>query len=104
MKEIRVCEIRAAAAADASKALRLEGRPIVYDQPTKIGDPAGSYIEIIRAGALDHADLSDARLFYNHDLNKVPLARTPKTMQLTIDPAGLKMVAELPDTEEARSV
>ena len=49
MKEIRVCEIRAAAAADASKALRLEGRPIVYDQPTKIGDPAGSYIEIIRA-------------------------------------------------------
>ena len=36
MKEIRVCEIRAAAAADASKALRLEGRPIVYDQPTKI--------------------------------------------------------------------
>lgn len=104
MKEIRVCEIRAAAAADASKALRLEGRPIVYDQPTKIGDPAGSYIEIIRAGALDHADISDARLFYNHDLNKVPLARTPKTMQLTIDPAGLKMVAELPDTEEARSV
>lgn len=37
MKEIRVCEIRAAAAADASKALRLEGRPIVYDQLTKIG-------------------------------------------------------------------
>ena len=105
MKEIRVCEIRAdAAAAGAAKVLKLEGRPIVYDQPTTINDPAGTFIEIIRAGALDHADLSDARLFYNHDLNKVPLARTPKTMQLTLDAAGLSMVAELPDTEEARSV
>ena len=104
MKEIRVCEIRAGAAADAAKALRLEGRPIVYDQPTTINDPAGAFIEIIRAGALDHADLSDARLFYNHDLSKVPLARTPKTMQLTLDPAGLSMVADLPDTAEAQSV
>ena len=93
-----------AAAAGAAKVLKLEGRPIVYDQPTTINDPAGTFIEIIRAGALDHADLSDARLFYNHDLNKVPLARTPKTMQLTLDAAGLSMVAELPDTEEARSV
>lgn len=104
MKEVRVCEIRAAAAADASKVLRLEGRPIIYNQPTTISDPAGSYIEIIRAGALDQADLSDARLFYNHDLNKVPLARTPKTMRLTLDPAGMSMAADLPDTEEARSV
>ena len=104
MKEVRVCEIRAGAAAGAQNALRLEGRPIVYNQPTTIHDPAGAYIEIIRAGALDHADLSDARLFYNHDLNKVPLARTPKTMRLSLDPAGLSMVADLPDTEEARSV
>lgn len=104
MKEVRVCEIRAGASADGQKALRLEGRPIVYDQPTTINDPAGAYIEIIRAGALDRADLSDARLLYNHDLNKVPLARTPKTMRLSLDPAGLSMIAELPDTEEARSV
>lgn len=53
MKEIRVCEIRAdAAAAGAAKVLKLEGRPIVYDQPTMINDPAGAFIEIIRAGAL----------------------------------------------------
>lgn len=104
MKEVRVCEIRAGAAAGAQNALRLEGRPIVYNQTTTIHDPAGAYIEIIRAGALDQADLSDAHLFYNHDLNKVPLARTPKTMRLSLDPAGLSMVADLPDTEEARSV
>lgn len=105
MKEIRVCEIRAgSAAAGAAGGLRLEGRPIVYDQPTTINDPAGAFTEIIRAGALDGADLSDARLLYNHDLNKVPLARTPKTMQLISDPAGLRMVADLPDTPEAQSV
>lgn len=68
MKEIRICEIRADAAAGAEQALRLEGRPIVYDQPTKINDPAGAFIEVIRAGALENADLSDARLLYNHDL------------------------------------
>ena len=105
MKEIRVCEIRAgSAAAGAAEGFRLEGRPIVYDQPTTINDPAGSYTEVIRAGALDGADLSDARLLYNHDLSKVPLARTPKTMQLISDAAGLRMVADLPDTPEAKSV
>lgn len=104
MKELRVCEIRAAAPAGAENRLIIEGMPIVYDQPTTIGDPAGAYQEVIKRGALDGADLSDVRLLYNHDLNKVPLARTPKTMQLTLDPAGLKMLATLPDTEEARSV
>lgn len=105
MKEIRICEIRAAdAAAGAGSGLRLEGRPIVYDQPTTIKDAAGEYTEVIQRGALEGADLSDARLLYNHDLSKVPLARTPKTMQLVCDPAGLRMVAELPDTPEAKSV
>lgn len=103
MKEIRVCEIRAEAAADAGS-LILEGMPIVYNQPTTINDPAGKFIEIIRAGALDGADLADARLLYNHDLTKVPLARTPKTMQFICDPAGLRMVATLPDTADAKSV
>lgn len=103
MKELRICEIRAEAPAGADS-LILEGMPIVYDKPTTINDPAGKYIEIIRPGALDSADLSDARLLYNHDLNKVPLARTPKTMKFEADPAGLKMVASLPDTPEAKSV
>lgn len=104
MKEIRICEIRAGTAEGEEKARKLEGRPIVYDQPTKINDPAGDFVEVIRAGALKGADLSDAKLLYNHDLNKVPLARTPKTMQLIHDNAGLRMVADLPDTQEADSV
>lgn len=103
MKEIRLCELRAEAPAGA-EALTIEGRPIVYDQPATINDPAGQFTEIIRKGALDEADISDVRLMYNHDLNKVPLARTPKTMQLEISPAGLEMKATLPDTEAAKEV
>lgn len=103
MKEVRTCELRAQAPAGA-EGMTLVGTPIVYEQPTIIHDPAGEFTEIIRRGALDGADLSDVRLFYNHDINRVPLARTPRTMTLEITPAGLSMTARLPDTQEARSV
>ena len=95
MKEIRIAEIRATAPAGA-ESLILAGMPIVFDTPAVIHDPAGSYTEIIRRGALDGTDLSDVRLLYNHDLNKVPLARTPRTMQLETTPAGLEIRAGLP--------
>lgn len=103
MKELRICEIRANEPA-GTEGLVIEGMPIVYDQATTVNDPAGKYTEIIRSGALDGADLTDARLLYNHDQNRVPLARTPRTMQFIRDPAGLKMVANLPDTGDARAV
>ena len=105
MKEVRITEIRAKdPAAAGGKALILSGRPIVYDTPTTINDLGGSYREVIKRGALDGADLSDVRLLYNHDVNKVPLAKTPKTMSLELDPAGLTFTATLPDTESAREV
>jgi len=103
MKEQRISEVRADELA-GSGGMVIQGRAIVFEQPTTIHDPAGEYIEVIKRGALDGADLTDSTLIYNHDLTRVPLARTPKTMQLRIDPAGLDMVAELPDTEDARSV
>jgi hypothetical protein len=84
--------------------MTIEGRAIVFDQPTVINDPVGSYTEIIRSGALDGADLSDVRLLFNHDLNRVPLARTPKTMSLSVDPVGMTIRATLPATESAREV
>ena len=104
MKETRITEIRATDPAGNENAMILTGRPIVYDQPTTISDPAGEYIEVIKRGALDGADLSDVRLIYNHDTNKVPLARPPKTMELFTSAAGLEMKATLPDTEGAREV
>lgn len=101
MKETRTAEIRASQINDA---MTIEGRAIVFDQPTQINDPVGSYTEIIRSGALDGADLSDVRLLFNHDLNRVPLARTPKTMTLSVDPVGMTIRATLPATESAREV
>lgn len=105
MKEIRIAEIRAAEpTADGAHALILSGRPIVYDTPTTINDYSGSYTEIIKRGALDGADLSDVRLLYNHDVNKVPLAKTPKTMSLEVDQVGLTFTATLPETAGAKEV
>jgi HK97 family phage prohead protease len=105
MKETRITEIRAAEpTADGAQALILRGRPILYDTPTLINDVGGSYTEIIRKGALDGADLSDVRLLYNHDLGKVPLARTPKTMSLKVDEEGLTFEAVLPETAGAKEV
>ena len=101
MKETRTAEIRASQINDA---MTIEGRAIVFDQPTTINDPVGSYTEIIQRGALDNADLTDVRLLFNHDLNRVPLARTPKTMSLSVDPVGMTIRATLPNTESAREV
>jgi hypothetical protein len=103
MKEVRVTEIRAnEPTADGKKALILSGRPVVYDTPTLIHDINGSYIEIVKRGALDNADLSDVRLLVGHDTSKLPLARTPKTMSLQLDDGGLTFEAVLPDTEAGR--
>jgi HK97 family phage prohead protease len=101
MKETRIAEIRAESLNDA---LILEGRAIVFDQETEINDPVGSYREIIKSGALNEADLSDVRLLFNHDLNRVPLARTPKTMTLRVDSVGMTIRATLPKTESAREI
>lgn len=105
MKEIRTADI----SADKPKTtteneLVLVGRPIVFDEPTTIRASFGEYTEIIKRGALDNADLSDIRLLYNHDSNKLPLARTPKTMSFALDPAGLSMRAILPETENGKGV
>lgn len=98
MKEIRNAQIQ------SNKELELIGTPIVFEQETIINDPMGSYKEVIKREALDTADLSDIRLLYNHDMNKIPLARVPRTMQFSIDNDGLHMRATLPNTEDAKAV
>ena len=72
------------------------GRPIVYDQKTNLG----CFEEIIERGALDEADLKDVLFFVNHDISKIPLARSRNnnknsTMQLKVDNEGLEIKAKL---------
>lgn len=50
----------------------ITGRPIVYNSRTDLG----WFDEIIEPGALDGADLHDVRFLVNHDLSKIPLARS----------------------------
>lgn len=104
MKETRIATIQTEQRNDNQDELMLVGTPILYDTPTQIGTGVNAYTEVIQRGALDGVNLNDTRLLYNHDMNKVPLARTPKTMQLSLSQVGLEMRAELADTEEAKSV
>lgn len=86
----------------------ITGRPVVYSSETDI---MGMFSEIIEPGALEGADLSDVRFLVNHDLSKIPLARSRNnnensTMQLSPDSEGLSIRVTL-DTEnnsEARAL
>lgn len=85
----------------------ITGRPIVYDSRTDLG----WFDEIIERGALDKTDLTDVRFLVNHDISKIPLARSRRnngnsTMQLSVDDFGMSIRVTL-DTEnnsEARAL
>ena len=70
----------------------ITGRPIVYNSRTDLG----IFDEIIDQGALDGADLTDVRFLINHDISRIPLARSRRnngnsTMQFTPDELGLNL-------------
>ena len=86
----------------------ITGRPVVYSSETDI---CGMFSEIIEPGALDGADLKDVRFLVNHDLNRIPLARSRNnnensTMQLSPDGDGLGMrvVLDVENNSEARAL
>ena len=84
---------------DEERGSILTGRPIVYNSWTNLG----WYDEMIAAGALAKADLTDVRFLVNHDLTRIPLARSRRnngnsTMQLMPDDDGLGIRVSL-DTE-----
>lgn len=84
---------------DEEKGSILTGRPIIYNSWTDLG----WYDEMIAAGALAKTDLTDVRFLVNHDLTRIPLARSRRnngnsTMQLMPDDDGLGIRVSL-DTE-----
>lgn len=99
-----LCEVRAES--DDSGNI-ITGRPVVFDSVTDLG----WFDEVIERGALMKTDLKDVRFLINHDVSKMPLARSRRnngnsTMQLTVDDEGLLIRANL-DTEnnaEARAL
>lgn len=70
----------------------ITGRPIVYNTRANIG----LFDEIIMPGALDKTDLTDVRFLVNHDVSKIPLARSRRntgtsTMRLSVDEYGMNL-------------
>lgn len=85
----------------------VRGRPIVYDSRTDLG----YFDEVIERGALNGADLRDVRFLVNHDLSKIPLARSRNnnansTMQLMPDDQGMAIRVNLDilNNTEARNL
>lgn len=96
-KEVRLKEVRAV---ENNDKMVVEGYAIVFDEPTDIG-----YIEIIERDALNDCDMSDVCMKYNHEDTTLIMARTRnKSLQLTVDDHGLKIYAELIDTQSNRDI
>ncbi|VTS31938.1 peptidase U35, phage prohead HK97 [Staphylococcus pseudintermedius] len=63
----------------------MRGQQLFFNKPTQINTPTGSYTEIIKRNALDGLKLNDTRLLVSHDMNRIPLAKSPKTMDIWTD-------------------
>lgn len=83
------------------------GRPIVYNSKTDLG----FFDEVIEQGALNGADLKDVRFLVNHDISKIPLARSRNnnansTMQMTLDDQGMliRVNLDIKNNSDARNL
>lgn len=101
-----LCEVRSEKREESGNAI-IKGRPIVYESKTDLG----LFDEIIEKGALDDADLTDVRFLINHDLSRIPIARSRRnngnsTMKLTPDAEGMEINAEIDiqNNSDARSL
>ena len=78
-------------------AVVFESRAVLYKDPST----GNEYGEIIDRHALDNADLSDVILRYDHEGHVLARTRN-KTLKLNIDDHGLKIEADMTQSEEAR--
>jgi HK97 family phage prohead protease len=101
--EIRLVEIRAVGEEDGK--MILEGYAITYDQPATHIYGNYKFTEVIKRGALDTADMKDVPLRYNHNDSWLIIARTRNnSLQLIKDDIGLKIRAELIETQSNKDV
>lgn len=95
-KEIRMMAVNFRAVEDESNKMVIEGYAVVFDSPATHFD----LTEIIDKNAFNGCDMKDVPLKYNHDDSHLILARTRNnSLNLLIDDKGLKVRAELIDTQ-----
>jgi HK97 family phage prohead protease len=101
--ERRLIEVRAVEN-DENKML-VEGYAIIFEQPATHQYGGRKFTEVIRRGALDKTDMKDVPMRYNHNDNVMIMARTRnKSLKLTVDEKGLKIEADLLDTQSNRDL
>jgi len=101
--ERRLIEIRAVD--NEEEKMLIEGYAIIYDQPATHQYGRRKFTETIKRGALDKTDMKDVPLRYNHNDNVMIMARTRnKSLKLKKDEIGLKIQAELLDTQSNRDL
>ncbi|MDU4953632.1 MAG: HK97 family phage prohead protease [Clostridium cadaveris] len=83
----------------------IEGYAITYDQPATHECGKYKFTEVIKRGALDNTDIKDVPLRYNHNDTWCIMARTRNnSLELIKDQVGLKIRAELIDTQSNRDI
>ncbi len=101
--ERRLIEIRAVDNQDEK--MLIEGYAITYDKPATHEYGSRKFTETIKKGALDNTDMKDVPLRYNHNDNIMIMARTRnKSLRLIKDEKGLKIEADLIDTQSNRDL
>ena len=101
--ERRLIEFRAVEN-DEDKML-IEGYAITYEQSATHQYGSRKFIETIKKGSLDKTDMKDVPMRYNHNDGFMIMARTRNnSLQLIKDDVGLKVKAELLDTQSNRDL
>jgi len=101
--ERRLIEIRAVE--NTEDRMLVEGYAITFDKPATHQYGKRKFTETIKRGALDYTDMKDVPMRYNHNDNVMIMARTRnKSLRLIKDDVGLKIEADLLDTQSNRDL
>ena len=102
IKETRLADVKFE---EAEGKMTLEGYAIVFNQETLIGDEDYGFMEEIDRRALENTLMKDVPMKYNHMDSFLIIARTKnKSLTLSVDNNGLKVHAELLDTQSNQDI
>jgi hypothetical protein len=102
IKETRLADVKFE---ETEGKMTLEGYAIVFNQETLIGDEAYGFVEEIDRHALENTLMKDVPMKYNHMDSFLIIARTKnKSLTLSVDNNGLKVHAELLDTQSNQDI
>jgi HK97 family phage prohead protease len=101
-KEVRLADVKFE---EAEGKMTLEGYAIIFNQETLIGNEEHGFMESIDHRALQNAQMKDVPMKYNHMDSFLIIARTKnKSLTLSVDNIGLKVQAELVDTQSNQDI